>query len=192
MSAVEAEVRACCDAHDTTGAAAALVRGYGPEIWSYLAGALRKPDDDVADVFAMFCEDVCRGLPGFRFASSARTWAYVVARRAALRHQRDERRRTRRFDGPAELETLAAHIRSTTAQHLRTTQHAKLAAVRDQLEPDDRTILILRVERQLPWREIAAIMADAELDAEALRKREQLLRKKFEGIKRRLRAQISE
>jgi len=191
VSPIEAEIRARADAQDLTGAVAALVRGYGPEIWTYLAGVLRTGDDDLGDVFAAFCEDVCRGLPAFRFAASARTWAYVVARHAALRHLREARRRAQRFDGPAEVERIAQEVRSTTALHLRTTNHDRLAAVRDQLDRDDRTILILRVDRQLPWREIALIMADAELDGEALRKREQVLRKRFEAIKRQLRDHIA-
>src|SRR4051812_21014997 len=123
VSPIEAEIHARAEADDATGAVAALVRGYGPEIWTYLAGVLRSGDADLADVFAAFCEDVCRGLPGFRFAASARAWAYVVARRAALRHLRDARRHARRFDGPAEIERIAEQVRSTTALHLRTTNH---------------------------------------------------------------------
>ena len=190
-SSLETELRALASAGDHAAAIAGLVKGFGPEIWTYLAGVLRSSDDEIGDAFAAFCEDVCRGLPSFRFESSVRTWAYVVARRAALRQQRESRRRARRFDGPAELEAIAQAVRSTTVEHLRTTNHARLAAVRDQLDHDDRTILILRVDRQLPWREIAQVMADTELDREALRKREQVLRKKFEAIKRQLRAQLA-
>jgi RNA polymerase sigma-70 factor (ECF subfamily) len=189
-SSLESELRALASAGEHAAAIAALVKGYGPEIWTYLAGVLRTNDDELGDVFAAFCEDVCRGLPSFRFESSVRTWAYVIARRAALRHLRDARQRTRRFDGPAELEAIAQAVRSTTVEHLRTTNHDRLAAVRDRLDHDERTILILRVDRQLPWREIAQVMADTALDREALRKREQVLRKKFEGIKRQLRDHI--
>jgi RNA polymerase sigma-70 factor (ECF subfamily) len=189
-SAIESEVQTLAAARDQPAAVAALVKGYGPEIWTYLAGVLRTGDDALGDVFATFCEDVCRGLPSFRFESSVRTWAYVIARRAALRHLREARQRARRFDGPAELEAIAEAVRSTTVEHLRTTNHEHLAALRDQLDHDERTILILRVDRQLPWREIAQVMADGELDGDALRKREQVLRKKFESIKRQLREQI--
>lgn len=188
-SAIESEVRTLA-ARDRSAAVAALIKGYGPEIWTYLAGVLRSSDDELGDAFATFCEDVCRGLPAFRFESSVRTWAYVIARRAALRQLRDRRRRARRFDGPAEIEAIAQAVRSTTVDHLRTTNHERLAAVRDQLDHDDRTILILRVDRQLAWREIARIMADGELAPDALRKREQVLRKKFESIKRRLRESL--
>jgi RNA polymerase sigma-70 factor (ECF subfamily) len=184
---IEREIRELAEAGEVSAAVAALVKGYGPEIWGYLAGTLRTSDDELGEVFSAFCEDVCRGLPGFRFESSGRTWAYVIARRAALRHVRDARQRARQFDGPAELEAIAHAVRSTTVQHLRTTNHERLAEVRDQLDTDERTILIQRVDRQLTWREIAHIMGGGELDPEALRKREQVLRKKFEAIKRQLR-----
>jgi RNA polymerase sigma-70 factor, ECF subfamily len=190
-TALEAEIAALAQASETSAAAAALIRGYGPEIWTYLASVLRAPDDDLADAFAVFCEDVCRGLPGFRFASSVRTWAYVIARRAALRHLRDADRRARRLVGEPALEAIAAEVRSTTAQHLRTTNHDRLAAARDQLDHDERTLLLLRVDRQLPWREIAQVMADDELTGDALRRREQVLRKKFELLKRQLRAKLA-
>jgi len=186
---IESEVKSLA-ARDRTAAVAALIKGYGPEIWTYLAGVLRSSDDELGEAFAAFCEDVCRGLPAFRFESSVRTWAYVIARRAALRQLRASRRRERRFDGPAEIEAIAAEVRTTTVDYLRTTNHERLAAARDQLDHDDRTILILRVDRQLAWREIAQVMADGELAPDALRKREQVLRKKFEGIKRRLRESI--
>jgi RNA polymerase sigma-70 factor (ECF subfamily) len=61
--------------------------------------------------------------------------------------------------------------------------------VREQLEPDDQMLLILRVDRQLEWRDLALVMStrdhcptarldDAALDREAAR-----LRKRFERVK---------
>jgi RNA polymerase sigma-70 factor, ECF subfamily len=190
-AAIEADVRAACDARDHAGAAAAIVRGYGPEIVSYLAGVLRV-DEDIREVFSVFCEDVCRGLPSFRFDATVRTWSYVIAHRAVLKHLRAVRMQRRRFDGPVDLEAVAAQVHSTTMEHMRTTNRDRLAAIRDQLGPEQRTILILRVDRQLGWRDIAQITSEIELDAEALRRREQTLRKKFETIKRQLRAQLGD
>jgi RNA polymerase sigma-70 factor (ECF subfamily) len=189
-TATESEIQTRARAGDHAGAAAALVKGYGPEIVTYLAGVLRASDDDVREVFSIFCEDVCRGLPGFRFASAVRTWAYVVANRAALKHLRGVRQRAAYFNGPTDVEQIAAAVSSTTLQHMRTTNQQRLAEVRDQLDPEERTILILRVDRQLAWREVAQVMTEDELSDDALRKREQALRKKFETIKRRLREDL--
>jgi RNA polymerase sigma-70 factor (ECF subfamily) len=185
----EVEIKDRVDAGDHPAAIEAVIRTYGPEVVSYLAGVMRASDDDVGEVFAMFCENVCRGLPRFRFESSVRTWAYVIARRAALEYQRGNRRRARRFDGPDGIEAVANAVQTTTLQHLRTTNLDRLEAVREGLDPEERAILILRVDRQLAWRDVAIVMADGdgELDDEALRKREAALRKKFDTIKRHLR-----
>ncbi len=185
--ALEADVRARCQLDDHAGAAATIVRGYGPELVRFLAGVLRGPDDDLAEAFAMFCEDLLRGLPAFRFASSARTWSYQLARHAAARFRRSGHRRGKRFTLPGELDDLADRVRSATVDYLRTEAKDRLTLAREQLDDEERMILMLRVDRQLGWRAIAEILADEDQGDEALRKREQALRKRFETIKRRLR-----
>ncbi|HUQ07617.1 MAG TPA: sigma-70 family RNA polymerase sigma factor [Kofleriaceae bacterium] len=185
--ALEAEVRARCERADHAGAAAAIVRGYGPELVRFLASLLRSSDDDLAEVFSIFCEDVVRGLPGFRFASTIRTWSYTVARHAAARFRRSGRRRGKRYLLPGELQDVAEQVRSATVDYLRDEVKTKLAVAREKLSDDERTIIMLRVDRQLGWREIAEIMADETLSADELRKRDQALRKRFEVIKARLR-----
>ena len=189
-AALEADVRTRAESGDFTGAAGALVKGYGPEIVTYLSGVLRTSDDNLREAFAVFCEDVCRGIRSFRFESSVRTWTYVIANRAALKHMRSARQHARRFDGPADVEKIAAMVHTTTVEYMRTTNHDKLAEAREKLDPEERTILILRVDRQLPWREIALVMSEDGLTGEALRLREQALRKKFETVKRHVREHL--
>ena len=46
-------------------AAEALVRGYGDEVYSFLVGTLQEKCD-ADEAFSMFCEDLWRGLGGFR------------------------------------------------------------------------------------------------------------------------------
>lgn len=188
---VEALVRARAEGGAHGAAVTALVEGYGPEIVRYLAAVMRASDDDLAEVFAMFCEDVVRGLPRFRFGSSVRTWSYTVARHALSRFTRGNRRRGRRITLPAQLDDVAAEIRTRTVSYLRTEVKDRLAQAREQLGPDAREILALRVDRQLGWREIAQILADEELDDDGLRRREQALRKRFETIKRQLKAALA-
>ncbi|HUQ05881.1 MAG TPA: sigma-70 family RNA polymerase sigma factor [Kofleriaceae bacterium] len=190
--ALEAEVRARCDRADHAGAAAAIVRGYGPEVIPFLASLLRSTDDDLAEAFSIFCEDVMRGLPRFRFASSVRTWVYTLARHAASRMRRGDRRRGKRISLPGELHDLAEAVRSSTVEYMRTAVKDKLALARERLGDEERSILMLRVDRQLGWRDIARILADDELDDDALRKREQTLRKRFETIKRHLKEHLNE
>jgi RNA polymerase sigma-70 factor (ECF subfamily) len=94
-------------------------------------------------------------------------------------------------------ERAAAHVKSTTAVFKRTDVKDRVRALREQLTPEERELLVLRVDRGLDWREIARVLReqssrssegapvdddDAELarDAAALRKR-------FERTKARLR-----
>lgn len=184
---LETVVRTRCGARAYPDAVAAVIDGYGPEILRYLASVMRASDDDLAEVFAMFCEDVVRGLPSFRFESSVRTWAYTVARNARARFDRGNRRRGRRITLPDQLDEIVAAVQSRTASYLRTDARDRLARARAALSPEAAELLTLRVDRQLGWREIACILAeDGGADAESLRRFEQTLRKRFEKIKRAL------
>ncbi len=188
----EQEVRAACDRGDHAAAAALVVRGFGVEVGAYLGSIVRSGADDVAETFSLWCEDVLRGLPGFRFGSSVRTWVYTLARHAAARRARNDGRRGRRFQLPGELDDVVAQVRTATIEYLRTAVKDRLAAARAALADDDRELLYLRVDRQLPWREIAVIMSDEGADPgdEAVRKLDQALRKRFEAVKRRLKAAL--
>ena len=187
---LEGEIRAYCEAQQWGPAATAALRGYGPEVLGYLS-AMCRTETDAAEVFSSFCEDMWKGLPRFRWQSSFRTWAYTLARHALYRLGRDPQRRRERnaamSDSPEVLE-LADQVRSTTMIHLRTETKNKFTELREQLEPDDRTLLILRVDRKLAWNEIASIMADEDDPTpEQLRRGAATLRKRFERAKERLR-----
>lgn len=188
---LEAELRTLCGAEDLRGAATHAIKGYGPEILGYLA-ALSCSESDAAEVFSIFCEDLWRGLPGFRWASSFRTWSYTLARHALWRFGRDPSRRAHRNVALADASgvfELAERVRSTTLMHLRTEVKNEFAALRDQLEPDDRTLLVLRVDRRMAWNDIARVMwaEAAEPSDDDLKRTAAALRKRFERAKERLR-----
>ena len=172
---LEAEIAGRLDAGDLAAAAAAMLRGYGVEIFGYLVALARDPP--LADeVFSMVSEDLWRGLPGFRRESSARTWLYRLAWHAFQRRREDAFDRRRSPLLPA-LEELVAEIRSRTAPFLRTEVKQAVARLRDELAPDEQALLILRIDRGLAWREIAEVMAAPEAT----------LNKRFERIKDKLR-----
>ena len=86
---------------------------------------------------------------------------------------------------------LVAHARSSTAPHLRSSVKLQLEHLRAQLDDDDHTLLILRVDRRLSWRAIAEIMASHDsgagtVDDAALRRDAAALRKRFERLKAQL------
>jgi RNA polymerase sigma-70 factor (ECF subfamily) len=68
-----------------------------------------------------------------------------------------------------------------------------LDAIRGDLGPEDQTLLILRVDRRLTWREIARVMSPAETSSdEAITKRAVTLRKRFDRLKQELAARLLE
>jgi RNA polymerase sigma-70 factor, ECF subfamily len=173
-------------------AAAALMRAYGSEVYSFLA-ALHRSEQDASDVFSMFAEGVLRGLPGFAWECSLRTWLYAVARRSSLRHRRDAGRRGARMrplpDGSA-LSGVVEEVRSRTQTFLRTERRTRLEALRGSLPEADQELLLLRVGRQLAWDEIARIvLGEGDAMTEEVVKREAArLRKRFQLVKAQLRA----
>ena len=60
--------------------------------------------------------------------------------------------------------------------------------LRESLEPEDRTLLILRVDRKLSWNEVARILAgEKEPSSADLKRSAGRLRKRFQSVKDQLR-----
>jgi RNA polymerase sigma-70 factor (ECF subfamily) len=183
--------RACLDRDDVAAATTQVVQGYGPEVLGYLM-AMARSEVDAHDAFAQFCEDVWRGLMSFRWEASLRTWCYVLARNALRRQWRGAPERHGQHVPPSqapELQALALRARTATAEYLRTETKSRFASLREQLDPDDRTLLILRVDRRMAWRDIAAVLGEPPEPA-GLARRAAALRKRFERLKVELRAQL--
>lgn len=173
----EVRIAALLDGGDVRGAATEIIRAFGPQILGYLGATLR--DDDAAqDAFAQFTEDMWNGLPAFRRECPVRVWAWRLAWHAAARTARDPyRNRGRRF-ATGEMSELAAAYASVPTAVWTDERSKKLDALRATLDPEERTLLILRVDKQMPWSEVAQVLSTSEspVDPAALRKR-------FERIK---------
>jgi RNA polymerase sigma-70 factor (ECF subfamily) len=167
-------------AGDLRAAAEAIVRDHGPSILGYLASVLRN-DADASDVFSQFTEDLWRGLPGFRGECPVRVWAYRVAWHAAARHLRDPyRQRGRRLE-TTELSRIAEEVRSSVLLGRGEARQQGIDRLRAQLTPEEQTLLVLRLDRGLAWREVATVLAGdgEEVDEVALRKRFERLKAKL-------------
>ena len=81
---------------------------------------------------------------------------------------------------------MVAEVRSTTAAHLRTDVKDGFAALRATLAPEDQLLLQLRVDADLPWRDLARALADD--DREPTTNQVAALRKRYERLKRELQA----
>lgn len=187
---LEAQIRSACDSKDYDRAATIALEGYGAELMSFLFALLRSASD-ADDVYGIVCESLWKSLPEFRWDSAFRTYAYTIARHAWLKYVRDPRNRTpaAALSSPS-AEAVAERAHTRTATYLRTETKDKVAELRAQLDPEDQTLLILRINRQLAWRDIAKIMNDDTDDA-GITRAAAALRKRFERLKDDLRAKIA-
>jgi RNA polymerase sigma-70 factor (ECF subfamily) len=180
-SELEVRIRDLRASGDLRAAAATAVSGYGPEVLGFLDTVLR--DHEAArEVFSQACDDLWRGLPSFEGRSSMRTWFYVLARHAASRRRRVFRRERRCGPLSEVADGLAAHSRAATPWYLGTTARRGVRAIRDALPDSDRALLVLRVDRQLSWLDIALIFAP-KVDGTAHTRVAARLRKRFQSIK---------
>src|SRR5262249_38653602 len=133
------------------------------ELLGFLVTYMRNADD-AAEVFGDFSEQFWKSLPTFEWRCSARTWAYMLARRAASQYRRRERRHEadRPLTQLPRLSIAVERVRTGTIAYRRTDVKDRFQELREQLDPEDQTILILRVDRDLSWLELAQIMLGGE------------------------------
>ncbi len=183
---LEQRIRRAWDAKDFDAVATLTIEAYADQILSFLSARLRSQSDG-QEAFSMFVEDLWIGLPQFGWRCSMRTWAYTLARNAANRyatspHHRIERNLT--LSQPSRLSALVERVRTATQVHQRTDVKDRFRALRERLEPDDQTLLMLRIDRDMAWRDIAITMAgDGNLDDDTISRESARLRKAFERVK---------
>jgi RNA polymerase sigma-70 factor (ECF subfamily) len=183
LEGVERSVAGRLDVGDLAGAASSAVRGFGPHVLNYLR-ALLHDEESAYDVFAEVCERLWRDLPRFRREVSFRTWIYKLAWCAAQDHRRSAARHPTEHLATSRVSQLAAEVRSMTPGYLQSGIHDRWAAIRTGLDEEDRSLLLLRVDQGLSWKDIAAVMSPDEPVGEAA------LRKRFERLKERLREEL--
>jgi len=178
-------VRAPDTAPDVTQA----LRAHGAEIFGWLLASLAT-EAEATDAFSLFGEELWRSLHRHQGRCSLRTWCFMLARHCAAR-VREARRAGRAVPlSQAPLDHVAAEVREATLDYLRTDVKQRVRTLRDQLSPDDQALLVLRVDKDLGWRDIALVLRgpDAEELAPAeLTRHAAALRKRFERVKARLR-----
>lgn len=184
---LEAEIRDRLAKGERDAAITVAIRGYGPELLGFLVATSRS-DDVAAEIFSQLCEDLWTGILSFRGESSFRTWAYVLARHATYRHKRDPyRRRAVPLSAHSALSRLEAEVRKSTATHQRSEVRQAVARLRQELDPDDQALLVLRIDRRLPWDDVARVFAGPGAAADDLKRQAAALRKRFERLKASLR-----
>lgn len=177
MDELDARAKRLAAAGDTDGAATAVVNALGPRILGYLR-ALHADEDDAADVFQTWAEDLWRGIGAFRADAPLRTWAYRIAWHASARFRRERWRQRRERLPTSAASRLAASVARSTPLAAR---DERLEILGKDLAPEDRALLVLRLDQELSWEEIAAVLAEEGVDVSAA-----ALRKRFQRLKDRL------
>jgi RNA polymerase sigma-70 factor, ECF subfamily len=180
------EVRALVEAGHVDRATELALATYGPELIGWLCSLLSEAD--AYDAFSRMSERLWKSLPKFDWRCSLRAWCYMLARQAATRI---------RTSAPRRNEDLVSHVPSvvgavtqlwnTTRLERQRVENA-YTRLRQQLDEDDQTLLVLRVDRELAWRDIAIVFLGDDAADDEIDRRTAALRKQFERIKERLRA----
>ena len=176
---LDEKVREHLDRGEQREAASAALHALGPPVLGYLEAIVKDPDA-ARDVFQVFAEEMWRALPGWRGEGSLRAWCYRIAWRAHARFRREAWQKRRERLRTTMASRIAASIASNESR-LPGGREDRLARLRATLTPEEQTLLILRLDRELSWSEVAEVLShDADpVDPPALRKRFERLRDKL-------------
>ncbi len=170
---------------DHNAAVTAAIEAYGDEVFSFLV-ARHRNDDVASDVFSQTTFDLTKSLPAFQWRCSVRTWFYRLARSAAVRYAKSPQNRADRREPLSSVSELVHQVRSRTQLHLRTDVKDTVRKLREQLDDNEQQLLMLRIDRNLGWTEIAEIVEDDD-DPKVIERASARLRQQFATLKVRLR-----
>ena len=145
-------------------------------------------DADGEEVFAVVSENLWRSLRTFEWRCSLRTWVHVIARHEIERFRRSARRHAEGRVPISQLAEVIAAVQTESRSVQGSARQSVISRLRDELPEDDRALLVLRVDRELPWDEIAlAFVEDPERCTHAAGRREAArLRKRFPNLTKRM------
>jgi RNA polymerase sigma-70 factor (ECF subfamily) len=195
LSAIEVAARMRWQGGDYQSCATVVFDGYGAELYSFLVARFHGNTSHADEAFSEFSEDFWRALPKFGWRCSIRAWCYKLTRSAAYRLQRsplNQRGRRLSLSSVPWLDGVADQARTTTLPHFRTEVKDEFQKLRDKLSPEDQDLLILRVDRDLSWRDVAHALQDTDVEEELDRGTEAVLRQRFVEVKKRLKRLANE
>jgi RNA polymerase sigma-70 factor (ECF subfamily) len=183
----EDEIRRHLEAGDLRQAATKTIEAFGPEVLGFLCAVIGQ-EQDAYDVFSQACEDLWRGIPQFQRRSTIRAWFYALARHAGARWHRSPHRRPA-YNAPlsSDAREIAERVRSQTQPHLQTGTKDWFTSTRQMLSEDDRALLVLRVDRDLNWTDIARVFSPDDASEGNLARTSARLRKRFQLLKEEIR-----
>ena len=147
----ESEVFAALDEGDAARAAQRALDVYGAEVFGFLTRVL-DPVSAAREAYAQFGARVGDGIASCDRRIGLRVWSYAIARTALMA----QREKAGSFSG----RPPPAHLpEPTTTQPRRPTTALRgaLSRLRDALSPDDRDLIVLRVDRALSFGDLAVV-----------------------------------
>jgi RNA polymerase sigma-70 factor (ECF subfamily) len=191
VASFDAEVRDLVTSGRMREAGEVLLSRLSPELRSFLhllLGNVALADEAHSGT----CERLWRGLDAFRWECPLRSWSYIVARREANRCRMRHARASAHETTLSKADQVAASRTSGTGK-VSTGSADRIESMRASLSDEDRDLVVLRVERELAWKEIAAaFLEDDEANAETIAREAARLRQRFHGIRVRLASAMSE
>lgn len=154
-------LRECLRRGDGSGACSYLHERYAGDVARFVAR--QGPTAPVEDVCQETWAAVLKGVAGFRFDSSIRTWLFAIAKRKVV----DARRRQHSHveDPWDSSETFLSRLSvgkrpptSPSSQLARKERAAALVAALDRLRPADRELLEMRYVHDLRPRDIVEVL----------------------------------
>jgi len=195
LAELEQEVRQRRLDQDVRGAVQRVLEVLGADVVRVIHARFAR-EEATAEVFSRFAEDLLRGLPQFDFRCPLRAWVFMLARNAGNRYlDRDLRRerRNRPLSDAPELLLAVDALRTKTMPLIDTEREQRLAALRAELREPDQLLLMLRIDRELDFLEMALVfLGDERASEEELAREAARLRKRFQLVKQRLRKRWSQ
>ena len=190
-SVVEQEIDEAIEEGAYREAVAAGLEEYGGEWFGYLVDSA-KSKQDADEIYGRFSLDLVEGIEGFDGRSSFRTWGYAVLRNARNQFYRRDNRRGEReepLEEYDEISQIVERTRTSTKEWKKTSVKESFARlIREELNPEDRDIVTLRVDRELAWREVARVMLEeSNPDDGDIKRESRRIRKRFERAKEKIR-----
>ena len=181
MEDVDSQVRGLAGQGAYDRATELAIRTYGSELIGWLCAMLAS-DADAYDAFSWLSEQLWKSLPRYEGRCSLRAWCYMLARQAVARQKSAPESREQPVSRLSSVDVAVDHVWSTTRREQVRIDDV-YTEIRKTLEPDDEILLILRVDRDLAWRDIAMVLLGAEATEDELTRKAAALRKQFERIK---------
>jgi RNA polymerase sigma-70 factor (ECF subfamily) len=183
------ELKALVVAGELERATEGAIRLYGPELVGWLCSVLPS-EADAQDAFSRASVELWKSLRRFDGRCSIRTWCYMLARHAAVKVRAKKSQEVLVSQVPS-IVGAVSHVWNTT-RHKQAEAADVYTQIRNELEEEDQILLVLRVDKDLAWRDIAQVLLGEEAPTDELQRKAAALRKQFERVKERLKTLAAE